>query len=146
MAEDIEQIEAFGIATIAKIDEEQRNLFGWAYISQKPGAAADEFVVDKQGDFMRPETLEKTAYDYVQHSRAGDFMHLEVPMSDMIESVIFTPDKIEKMGLDPATTPVGWWVGLHFPDPKAWEIAKHLPMFSIGGKGRRVKVKVNAAS
>jgi hypothetical protein len=103
-------------------------------------------VIDRQGDYMTPEDLEKAAYDYVVKSRKGGDQHQrdgENPFhaSNMIESFVITPEKIEKMGL-PSDTPVGWWVGYKVEDDRTWDKVKKglVTGFSIHGRGKRVEV------
>lgn len=130
------EVEATG--TISKIDEERRNIFGWAYVSHD---ADGNVNVDKSGEFVDDTwELEKAAYNFVVKSRSGDFDHTNLKSSEMIESMVFTPEKIEKMGLPAGIMPTGWWVGFHFEDEKDWEEAKKRPAFSIHGKGQRKEV------
>lgn len=128
---------------IEKADDEQRTVFGWASITEIGGRP----VVDRQGDMMDIEELSKSAYDYVVSSRKGGHQHKRTEVgeplhvSDMIESVVFTPEKIEKMGLSP-DTPIGWWVGYKVRDDEIWDAVKRgeITGFSVHGKGRRVPV------
>jgi hypothetical protein len=127
----------------SKTDDERRTVFGWASITEVNG----EPVVDRQGDIMDIEELSKSAYEYVVSSRKGGHQHKRsetgepLQVSDMIESVVFTPEKIEKMGLPPST-PIGWWVGYKVRDDEIWKAVKdgEITGFSVHGKGRRVKV------
>lgn len=126
--------------TFSKLDEEKRQAFGWASVVQIDGKP----VVDRQGDWITPEEIEKAAYNYVltnrkggnQHKRTDDDMPLHA--SDIIESFVVTPEKIEKMGL-PSDFPCGWWVGYKFHDDTAWdEVKKGIRTgFSIHGRGKR---------
>ena len=128
---------------IVKADEEQQNVFGWASVVTIDG----EPVQDRQGDSIDIVELTKSAYDYVVNSRTGGHQHKRteqgapVRVSDMIESMVFTPEKIEKMGL-PSDFPHGWWVGYHFEDPQVWKDYKEgkLTGFSVHGRGRRIPV------
>lgn len=127
-------------AEISKIDTDKRQVFGWASIVERDG----EPVVDLQGDYISPEEIEKAAYSYVQKSRKGGDMHQrdgEGPrhVSDMIESFLVTPEKIEKLGLPADSLPTGWWVGFQVHDDDTWNLVKSgkRKMFSIHGKGRR---------
>lgn len=125
---------------IAKVDEDQRLVFGWAYIAaDKDGTV----IIDKQGDFIDdPEELAKAAYDFVLESREGDLMHTEIPVSRLVESIVFTPEKLEKMGVPEGTMPTGWWVGFYVDDDDVWAGVKKgtWGAFSIGGQGVREKV------
>jgi Putative phage serine protease XkdF len=135
---------SFGIeCTIAKFDEDQKTVFGWASITEVDG----EPVVDRQGDMIESEEMAKAAYDYVIMSRKGGHQHKRsdddqvLQVSDMIESMVFTPEKIAKMGLPPET-PKGWWVGYKVNDDEIWKAVKagEITGLSIHGKGRRIPV------
>jgi hypothetical protein len=126
----------------SKIDSDKRQVFGYASVVEING----EPVIDRQGDYMSPDELEKAAYDYVVKSRKGGHQHKrdgENPFhaSNMIESFVITPEKIEKMGL-PEDTPVGWWVGYKVDDEETWQKVKKREVtgFSIHGKGKRVEM------
>jgi hypothetical protein len=127
----------------SKVDSDKRQVFGWASIVRKDG----QDVVDLQGDYISIDEIEKSAYDYVIKSRKGGNQHLrdgEAPLhvSDMIESFIVTPEKVEKMGL-PEDTPLGWWVGYQINDEDTWQQVKSGKRtgFSIHGRGKRAPVE-----
>jgi hypothetical protein len=127
---------------IKKMDTEKRQVFGYCTVTHVNGEA----VVDRQGDYVPLDEIEKAAYTYVVESRKGGDMHSrdgEVPLhtSDMIESFIVTPEKLEKMGLDANAVPHGWWVGFQVNDDKQWEMVKNgeRTAFSIHGSGKRVE-------
>jgi hypothetical protein len=123
---------------IVKTEDEQKLVFGWAYIASQDGAT----VLDKSGDFIEdPEELAKAAYDFVLESRDGGDWHKRKGVSTMVESMVLTPEKIEKMGL-PDTTPIGWWVGYKIHDDEVWNKVKDgtYTSFSIHGSGVRKEV------
>jgi len=128
--------------TISKVDDEKRQVFGYCTVTHVNGEA----VVDRQGDYVPLDEIEKAAYTYVVQSRKGGDMHArdgEQPLhtSDMIESFIVTPEKLEKMGLEPNAVPHGWWVGFQVNDDEQWAKVKNKERtaFSIHGSGRRVE-------
>lgn len=131
------------VTEIAKFDDDERTVFGWASITEVDGRP----VVDRQGDMIDSEEMAKAAYEYVVGSRVGGHQHrrtddgMAFKVSDMIESVVFTPEKIAKMGL-PADTPVGWWVGYKVSDEQIWKSVKdgEITGFSIHGRGKRIPV------
>lgn len=123
----------------SKFDDDKRQAFGWASVVTKDGSP----VLDKQGDYISIQDLEDAAYTYVHKSRVGGDMHKrngDSPhkVSDMIESMVFTPEKIAKMGL-PEGFPEGWWVGYQIHDEDTWqEVRKNgRTGFSIHGRGIR---------
>lgn len=125
---------------IEKVDTDQNLVFGWFYKSHDKDG---NLWVDKQGDFIDdPAILEKAAYEFVLESRQGDELHLEVPVSDMVESVVFTPEKMAKMGIPEGTLPTSWWGGFHVHDGPVWDEVKkgNYKMFSIGGTGIRQQI------
>jgi len=122
-------------ARIAKIDDEKRLVFGWAYVAKR---ANGEQVTDISGDEVHDlEGFEDAVYDYVLFSREGDEMHTQKVVARMVESVVFTPAKASAMGLD--STPTGWWIGMKVEDGPVWQKVKNgdLEMFSIAGTGTR---------
>jgi len=58
--------------TIAKLDEDKRQVFGWASVVTKNGQP----VVDRQGDVITVETLEEAAYSYILDSRDASDMQV----------------------------------------------------------------------
>lgn len=122
--------------SFSKLDEERQIALGWAYQAvDKSG----EPIQDHSGDVLDASNLEDVAFDYVLHSREGDVMHKGPAVAHLVESVVVTPEKLEKMGIEAEAAPVGWWVGLKIDDAGIWKRVKsgELTMFSIAGKGRR---------
>lgn len=123
----------------AKVDREQGIAIGFANVSiGKDGQLID----DLQGDIVPPEELEKAAYDYVLHSREGDDMHEGPAVGTIVESMVFTPEKLKALGLPEDAIPTRWWIGMKL-DPKAAKLVKsgERRMFSIAGEADRVEVE-----
>lgn len=112
-------------------------IFGWASISTNKG----QEIVDKQGDVVPTDELEKAAYDFVLYSRSQGDMHVRRDVGAMIESFVFTKQKQDLLGIDLGLE--GWWVGFSVMDPvtKAAVRAGDLPEFSVAGRGRRTPVE-----
>lgn len=121
---------------IAKADADQQLIFGWASVVEKNG----QLIIDKQGDAITPEDLEKAAYDFALNARAHGHMHEQTGTGRMVESMIFTKQKQDILGIDLGK--VGWWVGFKVDHPETWAAHKRgeLPEFSIGGTGRRTDI------
>lgn len=129
---------------ISKVDTDQHLAFGYASVVSIGGVP----VLDRQGDIISQQEIEKAAYDYVRNSRKGGDMHRRVPgmfgddqphhVSDLVESFVITDEKVAKMGL-PDDTPRGWWVGFKVHDEDTWQLVKkgERTGFSIHGVGRR---------
>lgn len=125
------------VAKIAKADEHL--IFGWASV------AADEDgipVVDSEGDVIPIAELEQAAYRFVEFSGAGGEMHSKIGVAHLVESVVFTPEKLATLGLT-GEIPLGWWVGFRVTDEAVWQKIKSgvYSMFSIGGRARREELQ-----
>jgi hypothetical protein len=132
---------------ISKMDTDKRQVFGFCTVTHVNG----EPVIDLQGDYVPLEEIEKAAYTYVIDSRKGGDMHQrngDQPLhtSDLVESFVVTPEKLETMGLDRNAMPHGWWVGFKVNDDKQWEMVKsgERAGFSIHGSGRRIEKMLGA--
>lgn len=127
---------------IQKSEDEKRLAFGWANISIDESG---EQLVDWQQDMIDPEELENAAYKFVRLYREGGEMHERGDCAVLVESVVFTEEKMKAMGIPEGTLPVGWWIGFFVTDDDVWEKVKNgtYPMFSIEGEADRVKVEDN---
>ncbi len=125
---------------VQKSNDEKRLAFGWASISQDEEG---ETLIDLAGDIIEPETLEKAAYNFVMLYREGGEMHERGDCAVLVESIVFTPEKLKALGLAEDALPTGWWIGFYVTDDDVWEKVKsgEYPMFSIEGKAIREEVK-----
>lgn len=82
---------------IQKSEDDKHLAFGWASISIDE---AGEQLVDWQEDMIDPEELENAAYDFVRLYREGGEMHERGDCAILVESVVFTEEKMEAMGND----------------------------------------------
>ncbi len=125
---------------IAKSDDEKMLAFGWANVSMRVGG---ELIEDWQGDIIEPEELEAAAYEYVRLYGDGGEMHERGGVAVLIESVVFTEDKMAAMGIPAGTLPVGWWIGFKVTDKDVWEKIKNgtYSMLSIEGEAERVQAE-----
>lgn len=119
--------------SIEKVDEDRRQMFGWASVIEKDGVP----IEDHQGDVIDEGELEPAAYDFVVKSREGDDMHVGAPVSHLIESMVFTKEKQAALGIDLGK--VGWWTGWQVDDPGVWAAHKRGERneLSIGGSAIR---------
>jgi hypothetical protein len=144
-----EDLDVVWAGEFSKFDEDKRLVFGWASVVEMNGMP----VVDRQGDYIHPDDLENASYEYVIKSRVGGDMHTRngaVPfkVSDLVESMVFTPEKVSKMGLPPYIAekiPTGWWVGFKVHSDKHWDMVKKQARtgFSIHGRGKRIPTSMD---
>ena len=141
--------------TICKIDDDECLVFGFANVSVSKatsrGRGGEEFF-DLQEDQIPSEELEKAAYLHVEEYREADEMHKGGPCGHLVESMVFTPEKLERFATDPITNevnqndfsllkrllPTRWWVGYRL-DKSSFAKVKSgkYRMFSIGGEADR---------
>lgn len=121
-----------GRFSIKKSSDEKRLAFGWASISQDESGTE---LVDLAEDIIDPDTLENAAYEFVRLYREGGEMHERGDCAVLVESVVFTKEKMAAMGIPEGTLPTGWWIGFYVTDDEVWEKVKsgEYPMFSIEG-------------
>lgn len=124
---------------IMKSDDDKMLAFGWANVSMRVDG---ELIEDWQSDIIEPEELENAAYEYVLFYREGGEMHERGGAAILIESVVFTEEKMAAMGIPAGTLPIGWWIGFKVTDKDVWQKVKDgtYPMFSIEGEAERVEV------
>lgn len=122
--------------TVMKSDDERRLVFGWANVAVRVDG---EQIVDWQEDLIDPEELEKAAYEYVAEFGTAGEMHQRGGVGRVVESVVFTKEKADALGIPPDILPEGWWIGFRITDDEVWEKVKNgeYPMFSIEGKAVR---------
>lgn len=134
--------EASSTFEIKKAIEEKRLVFGWANIAIKKSG---EQVVDHEEDMIDPEDMEEGAYKYVLDFRdAGELHNPSLrKKARMVESVVFTKEKMTAMGIPEGTVPEGWWIGFYVDDDETWNRIKDgtYKMFSIEGQGKRLPVQ-----
>lgn len=124
-------------AVIAKVANDQRLVFGWANVIKTNDG---KVLLDRQGDFIDDDwEIEKAAYQYMLSSRKGGVMHVRDDAAVVVESMMFTEEKMAAMGIAKGLLPVGWWLGMQVTDEEVWEDVKSgiFKGFSIHGKGIR---------
>lgn len=125
---------------VFKSDSEEHLVFGWANVSVNENG---DIPMDWQGDITSPEVLEKAAYNFVLKHRTTGEMHQGESVGHMVESVMFTKQKMESMGIPENIVPEGWWIGFYVPDETIVAKIKtgEYKMFSIQGKAKKVKLQ-----
>ena len=123
---------------IIKANFDEKKVFGWASVAADENGA----IVDSDGDIIKIDELETAAYGFVVYSRTGGEMHEKTGIGVLIESMVFTPEKIAALNLPENSLPLGWWVGFQIFDEAVWQKIKsgEYSMFSIGGEATREAV------
>lgn len=128
-----------GRFSIKKADGDKHLAFGWAYVSQDEEGQQTE---DWSGDQLEPAELEQAAYGFVELYREGGEMHERGGCAVLVESMVFTTEKQQALGIPDGTLPVGWWIGFKVTDEDVWAKVKDgtYPMFSIEGSAIREEI------
>lgn len=117
---------------------EQQIVFGWANVTvQEDGTTP----FDHQGDIIDTDVLESAVYNYVlAHGLANQEHECDTECGWLVESMMFTKEKMAAMGIPEGTLPEGWFVGFYIPDPDVFKKVKNgeYNMFSIEGYARRI--------
>jgi hypothetical protein len=115
---------------IVKADEEQRIVYGWASVVTKDGEA----VVDKQGDMIAPDEMEKMATEFMMSARKAKAMHEGEGIGEVIHSMPLTDTIAKAFGVESSRE--GWMIAMKVHDDEVWQRVKRgdLRAFSIGGE------------
>lgn len=120
---------------IAKTTPRKNMVFGWANLPYTPDGTQ---IYDYQGHAIDLEEIEDTAYNFtISRYGTGD-MHTSEQFGELVESMIFTPEKQAEIGIPPGIVPPGaWWIGFKVP-PEYWDsvVSGERTMFSIEGSAR----------
>ena len=123
---------------ILKTDAKAGTFTGWASVVTREGGRP---IIDADGDIIPIADLEKAAQDaFLRQTGAGrvGVMHFVVGAADLVESMVVTSEKREKLGFGPG--PEGWAVTFRTTDPelKRQIEAGELGELSIRGTANRI--------
>lgn len=117
-------------------------VFGWANVTvQEDGTTP----FDWQGDVIETDVLEAAAYNFVLNREGGINQEHEwgTDCGWLVESMMFTKEKMLAMGIPEGTIPEGWFVGFYIPDPDVYKkvVDGTYNMFSIEGTASRIPLE-----
>jgi len=122
---------------IQKFDDDKMLAFGWASVTV---TASGMQVEDHHEDTIETAELENAAYQFVELYREGGEMHERGGCAVLVESMVFTKEKMTALGIPEGTLPEGWFIGFKVTDPDVWGKVKsgEYSMFSIEGTAERI--------
>lgn len=134
---------------IAKVDEDQQMVYGWANVISHDGKPMHGDAHDSQDDIIEAHELEKATTEFMIDARKALAMHERDANGDIpdeairgmvVHSLPLTADIAKSLGLQ--CDREGWVVGVKVTDPEIWKRVKsgELGSFSIGGSGNREPV------
>lgn len=115
------------------IEEEQQLVFGWAYVCETVEGTS---VTDFSDQVIEPLELEAAVYQFVRWGGMASVEHTHMYAGSLVESIVFTEEKQQALGIPPGTVPIGWWVGIYVYAKDVFDKVKsgELKMLSIAGK------------
>lgn len=121
---------------IHKARDEQRLVSGWASVSIN---ADGSIPMDWDDDIIPPEVLEKAAINFMLDYRDSGAMHKGNSVGTIVESIVFTKDKQEALGIPDGVLPIGWFITVKVHDEEVYAKVKDgkYRMFSIQGVCKR---------
>lgn len=125
---------------------EAQLVFGWANVTLNKDGTLPE---DYQGDMIETVELESAAYNYVMNKGLANESHR--PGTDcgyLVESMMFTVEKMSAIGIPSGSVPEGWFVGFYIPDPEVFKKVKDgtYNMFSIEATCQRIPMYTTTQS
>ena len=106
---------------VTKAKEDKCLVSGWANVSVN---ADGSIPLDWQDDIIPPEVLEKAAIDFMFDYRESGEMHKGKAKGAVVESIVFTKEKQECIGIPEGTVPQGWFITVKVLDPEVFAKVK----------------------
>ncbi len=125
------------VFNVSKSREDLGLVSGWANVSVN---ADGSIPMDWQDDLIPIEVLEKAAINFMKDFRESGVMHKGKSQGTVVESIVFTKDKQQALGIPEKCVPEGWFITVKIEDPDLFAKVKDgkYRMFSIQGKMRRM--------
>ena len=111
---------------------------GWASVAKKADGTT---AFDWEEDILSIEELEKAAIKFMEEYRTSGERHVGDAVATVVESIVFTKEKMEALGIPEGTVAEGWFITVKVP-PDVFAKVKGgaYKMFSIQGKAKRLKI------
>lgn len=124
---------------VYKAREDEQLVSGWANVALDKNGEAP---IDWQDDVISPATLEKAAINFMLDYRESGEMHRGNSKGTVVESIVFTKEKQQAIGIPEGVVPEGWFITVKVHDPEVFAKVKDgtYRMFSIQGTAKRVKL------
>lgn len=124
---------------ITKSKEDEGLVSGWASVAIN---ADGSLPLDWQDDVIDPAELEKAASKFMEDYRGSGVMHEGEQQGIVVESIVFTKEKQEILGIPEGCVPEGWFITVKVTNPEVFKAVKEgkYRMFSIQGHAKRIKL------
>lgn len=124
---------------ITKAKEDECLVSGWANVAIN---ADGSLPLDWQDDVIKPDVLEKAAINFMVDCRESGVMHKGEAQGVVVESIVFTKEKQQAIGIPEGCVPEGWFITVKVTNEEVFKAVKEgtYKMFSIQGNAKRVKL------
>lgn len=124
---------------IAKATSDECLVSGWGNVAVD---ATGNNPLDWQDDVIDVHTLEKAAINFMLDYRQSGEMHQGSSKGTVVESIVFTKEKQQAIGIPEGIVPEGWFITVKLSDPEVFAKVKDgtYRMFSIQGHAKRIKL------
>jgi hypothetical protein len=111
---------------------------GWANVAKNADGTT---AFDWQGDVIEVEQLEKAAIDFMLNYRGSGEQHKGGVVATVVESIVFTKEKMAAIGIPDGTIPEGWFITVKVPPEVLMKVKSgRYKMFSIQGRAKRLSI------
>lgn len=123
----------------ARTSDDKQLVSGWASVSVN---ADGSLPLDWDDDVIPISVLEKAAIDFMIEYRDSGVSHEGSAVGIVVESIVFTKEKQEAMGIPEGTVPEGWFITVKINDKDVYAKVKDgtYKMFSIQGLCKSVEL------
>ena len=124
---------------VSKSNDEKKLVSGWANVAVN---ANGEIPLDWDGDIIEPGELEKAACNFMLEYGTSGVMHEGDAKGAVVESIVFTKEKQQCLGIPAGIVPEGWFITVKVFDNDVFAKVKDgtFKMFSIQGGAKHVEI------
>lgn len=135
--EDVNDINVNLDFAVSKSRDDLGLVSGWANVAVNSNGS---IPMDWQNDVITAEVLEKAAINFMQDYRESGVEHAGVTQGKVVESIVFTKEKQQILGIPEGVVPEGWFITVKVDNPDVFKGVKDgkYRMFSIQGKAKKV--------
>lgn len=124
---------------VKKSNDDKMLVSGWANVAVN---ANGSLPLDWDNDVIMPDVLETAAINFMKDYRGSGVAHKGVSQGVVVESIVFTKEKQDILGIPPGCVPQGWFITVKVDNAEVFKAVKagKYKMFSIQGKAKKVTV------
>lgn len=124
---------------LSKSNEDKLLVSGWANVSVN---ANGSIPMDWQDDIIPIDVLEKAAIQFMLDYRGSGVDHVGDAKGVVVESIVFTKEKQQALGIPEGCVPEGWFITVKLASKELFKAVQDgkYRMFSIQGAYRKIEL------